>query len=450
LHKSRKTSRFAAIETLCRLARSSSSLKPLFDDIAAECRLTPDDRGLSMNMVYGVLRQRQYLRILIELLSRHPLHKLDPFILHALEVGLYQLCFLDRIPESAAVNETVKALKTARLPIRLHGFVNGILREAIRRKPTLPAAGKDLTGSDCLNHPEWLTERWRRHFGAEEMMRICACNNREALLVLRVNTAKITPEMFRDLLDRQGITSRKGAYSPDAVVLPEYLGGISLLPGYGDGLFQVQDEAAQLATLLLEPIIPGGLYLDACAGLGGKTCHLVQLESEYDLHITAIEPDPSRFARLGENLQRLYPQTSCTTHQIALQEFAGRSGTLFHGVLVDAPCSGTGVTGRHPDIRWNRREEDLKRYQAGQLDLLEHAAGLVLRDGLLVYATCSLEPEENIMVVEHFLEKHPDFQLTDPSPWLPAEAGHLVEKNVFCPRPDESIDGFFAARLQRR
>jgi len=403
-----------------------------------------------MNIAYGVLRQRQYLGILTTRLCRHPLHKLDPFILHALEVGLYQLFFLDRIPESAAVNETVNALKAARIPARLHGFVNGILREAIRRKTSLPAAGKDETGSLCLNHPTWLTDRWQQHFGEKEMLRICACNNREPLLVLRVNTSKISTELFRDLLNRHGINCRAGSFAPEAVVLPEYQGTISLLPGYDEGLFHVQDEATQLATLLLRPFVRGGFYLDACAGLGGKTCHIVQLESEFDLHITAIEPEPHRYQKLGENLKRFSPAAFCATRMTSLQDFADQSTSQFQGVLVDAPCSGTGVTGRHPDIRWNRLEEDLQRYQAAQLDLLEHAAGLVARDGLLVYATCSLEPEENLIVVEKFLENHGNFHLADPSPCLPPEAGRLIENEVFCPRPDETIDGFFAARLLRR
>ena len=128
----------------------------------------------------------------------------------------------------------------------------------------------------------------------------------------------------------------------------------------------------------------------------------------------------------------------------------GDCRTSFHGILVDAPCSGTGVTGRHPDIRWNREETDLLRYQAEQLDLLEMAAGLVREAGVLVYATCSLEPEENQEVVRRFLERHPEFHLSDPTPCLPAAAGRFVENLFFCPRPEETIDGFFAARLVRQ
>lgn len=448
--KDRKTARFAAVETLCRLQQTRIPLKPLLEGIADDCRLTAGDRGLTMNMVYGVLRQRQYLLLLIERLCRHPLHKLDPFILHALETGLYQLFFLDRIPESAAVNETVKALKTAGIPARLHGFVNGILREAIRRKADLPAAGMDGSGRACLNHPDWLTARWRRHFGNEEMQRICACNNHEPLLALRINTAKVSGELFRERLLQQGIACQEGSYAPAAVLLPGYQGAISLLPGYDEGHFQIQDQATQLASLLLGPFVSGGHYLDACAGLGGKTCHLVQMAPAFDLHVTAIEPEPHRYGKLGENLKRLFPGTSCTTRMTTLQEFARQCTASFHGLLVDAPCSGTGVTGRQPDIRWNRREEDLQDYQAAQLDLLEHAADLVAQNGLLVYATCSLEPEENRMVVETFLRRHEDFHLTDPSACLPPAAQRVVENRFFHPRPDGTIDGFFAARLLRR
>lgn len=445
-----KTARFAAIEALCRMSLAPTSVKPLFEKITVECRLTTDDRALAMNIIYGILRQRQYLELLMSRLSRHPLAKLDPFVRHALEVGLYQLFFLDRVPESAAVNETVNALKAARIPIRLHGFVNGILREAIRQKNTLPEPGNGMDGRPCLNHPEWLTDRWRRHFGEEEMRRICAANSCEPLLVLRVNTSMIEREAFRGLLLQQGIGSRIGSYAPEAVVLPDYQGAITLLPGYDQGFFQVQDEAAQLASLLLGPFVPGGRYLDACAGLGGKTSHLVQLGAKHNLAIIAIEPEPYRFQKLGENLRRLAPETTATTEMTSLRDFTGSCSSSFHGILVDAPCSGTGVTGRHPDIRWNRREEDFLRYQAEQLELLEQAAGIVTADGLLVYATCSLEPEENILVIRKFLIEHDNFQLTDPSPLMPPEARHLVVDGIFSPRPDATIDGFFAARLQRR
>jgi len=433
------------------MERSRSPVRPLLEGIGAECRLPADDRSLAMNIVYGVLRHRQYLEWLIGRLCRHPRHKLDPYILHSLEVGLFQLFCLDRIPESAAVNETVEAVKTAGLPARLQGFVNGILRESIRQRPTLPGSNTDPeSGRPWLNHPTWLTDRWQRRFGEDEMRRICAGNTEEPPLVLKINMTVTTRDKYRMSLAAAGIACRDGLFAPQALVLPAYQGAIPLLPGYAAGHFLVQDEATQLAPLLLGPFRAKGRYLDACAGLGGKTCSLVELERELQLRITAIEPEAYRYRKLGENLQRLYPGHGCTTRQCTLQDFAAAGEDRFDGVLVDAPCSGTGVTGRHPDIRWNRTEEDLIRYQAVQLELLHQAAALTAAGGVLVYATCSLEAEENEEVIRLFLDRHPDYQLTDPEPLLPAAAGRFIAHRFFCPRPDATIDGFFAARLIHR
>jgi 16S rRNA (cytosine967-C5)-methyltransferase len=436
---------------LCQLQRTKRPIKPLLDTVIEECRLAENERALAMNLAYGVLRRRDCLALLIGRLCRHPLNRLEPFVYHALEVGLFQLFFLDRIPASAAVNETVNALKSSRLPRRLQGFVNGILRESIRQGSVLAELfTAPPSGGACLNHPPWLTERWRRHYGEAEMRRICARNNLEPLLVLRVNTARVTKEAFCLRLSDQGIAWRHGRFAPEAVVLPDYQGAIPRLPGYEEGCFLVQDEATQLATLLLGPFLPQGSYLDACAGLGGKTSHLAVLAPGLGLHLFAVEPDARRYLKLAENLGRLFPGHSCTMKQSTLAEFARDCRTSFHGILIDAPCSGTGVTGRHPDIRWNREETDLLRYQAEQLDLLEQAAGLVRKSGVLVYATCSLEPEENQEVVRRFLERNREFHLSDPTPCLPAAACRFVENLLFCPRPEETIDGFFAARLVRQ
>lgn len=446
-----KTARFAAIEVLCRLQLTKRPIKPLLDAVAEECRLAENERALAMNLAYGVLRRRDCLALLIGRLCRHPLHRLEPFVHHALEVGLFQLFFLDRIPASAAVNETVNALKSSRLPQRLQGFVNGILRESIRQGPALSELiAAPPAGGACLNHPSWLTRRWQRHFGEAEMRRICARNNLEPLLVLRVNTARVTKEAFCLRLSDQGIAWRHGSFAPEAVVLPDYSGAIPGLPGYEEGHFLVQDEATQLTTLLLGPFLPQCSYLDACAGLGGKTSLLAALAPGLGLNLFAIEPDARRYLKLRENLQRLFPGHSCVMRQCTLGEFARDCRTSFHGILIDAPCSGTGVTGRHPDIRWNREETDLLRYQVEQLDLIEIAAGLVREAGVIVYATCSLEPEENQEVVRRFLERHPDFHLSDPTHCLPAAAGRFVKNLFFCPRPEETIDGFFAARLVRQ
>lgn len=444
-----KTSRFAAIETLNRLQRTRYPVKPLFETVAEECLLRGPERGLAMKLIYGVLRQREYLDLLINTLCQRPVNKLDPFIYCALSVGLYQLYCLDRIPESAAVNETVNAVKAAGLKKHLQGFVNGVLRNAIRKRETLPLPSAPANlGTPLLNHPKWLTKRWKNRFGDEEMERICQNNNEEPQLVLRINRNTTSPQQLRELFAGEEIASHPGKYAPDSLILPDYQGSITSLPGFDKGYFQIQDEAAQLAVLLLGPLIKKGHYLDACAGLGGKTSYIMQL-LDPESRVVAIEPEPQRQRLLVENIDRLFSNRQLTICKSTLQDYCRTARLQFDGVFVDAPCSGTGVTGRHPDIRWNRRPNDFMRYQQTQQELLEKASELVLPGGILVYATCSLEVEENQEVVEDFLTRHTNFVSTSCSDYLPPEANIFTEGDYFCPRPNISMDGFFAARLQR-
>jgi 16S rRNA (cytosine967-C5)-methyltransferase len=251
-------------------------------------------------------------------------------------------------------------------------------------------------------------------------------------------------------LEQEGITVQPGAYSPDALILPDFHGSVNKLPGFGAGHFQVQDEAAQLLPLLLTPIIRNGLYLDACAGLGGKTTNLIQLCQDKNATIIAVEPDPQRQQKFNANMRRLHSGLPVTLYAMDLQRFAQTCGLRFNGILIDAPCSGTGVTGRHPDIRWNRQEQDIARYQRIQQELLEDAVKILTPDGTLVYATCSLEPEENEEVIAIFLGRHPDFIAEDCAPFLPQAARKLVKNNFFITRPESSSGGFFGARLRRQ
>ena len=446
------TTRFIAAETLCSLFHSQSSVKILFDRNVERYRLPSRERNLAMNLIYGVLRHRQFLDRILQELSKTPVRKLDPFVHQTLAVGLYQIFFLKRIPYSAAVNEAVNSCKIKGIPQRLHGFVNGILRESIRQKENKNLAERALTeknGQPVYNHPRWLVNRWIKHFGQQEAARICDENSKEPLLILRVNTTLISVTDFSRLLDEQSITCKPGTYCSESIVLPHFHGSIKSIPGFQQGFFQIQDEAAQLATSLLAPFKDGGYYLDGCAGLGGKTNHMLQLGSRYDLKIYAVEPQKRRLKKLLENQDRLFPGSHLSIHEESLHDFAKNNMIQFDGILIDAPCSGTGVIGRHPDIRWNRKEQDLPGYQATQLHLLEQAAELLAPKGVLVYATCSLEPEENQNVIHTFLSAHPDFTLTDCAEYLPKAAHHLIEDNFFCPRPSATIDGFFGARMQR-
>ncbi len=401
-----------------------------------------------MQLVYGVLRHRQYLDRMVEILSTTPVKKIEPFIHQSIVIGLYQLFFLERIPASAAVNEAVKNCKRAKTPKRLQGFVNGVLRQAIRTKTNLENQAKtDRSGAPILNHPNWLVDKWRVQFGKEKTALICLNNKDEPQLVLRINSTRIIRESFLQLLRDNGIEGTVGHFSQDAIILPGFSGPITTIPGYNEGFFQVQDEAAQLVTLLLGPIKKHGVYLDGCAGLGSKTAHLMQLGTSCNIH--AVEPEPHRQRLFHQNISRLYEVRKPLLHCGMLQQFSPEQLPLFDGIIIDAPCSGTGVTGRHPDIRWNRKPEDILNYQREQQNILQHSTTLLKPEGILVYVTCSLEREENMGVISRFLEQNSDFVLSDCAEQLPTTTQQFLTEQCFAPLPSEKIDGFFAARLIR-
>lgn len=443
------TPRAAAAEILRRLFADKVSVKAVFDDVISRTKLQSLDRNMTMQLVYGVLRQRQRLDRILQLLSKTRINKLDPFLHQAVAVGLLQIFFLDKIPESAAVNEAVNSLKWAGKPKRLQGFCNGILRESIRRRQQLGQQSQtDRTGVPITNHPEWLTERWRDRWGKEEAARICAVNSTEPQTVLRVNTSRITREKILGLFAEGGVSCIPGRYSDTAIILKDFHGAPASLPGFREGWYTVQDEAAQLATRLLQPFAQQGRYLDGCAGLGGKTIHLLDLTAEQAAIIQIVEPEAFRIRKLQENLARNFPGKKVDIFQGTLADLQLKHPPLYHGILIDAPCSGTGVIRRHPDIRWNRSPEDIRHYQTRQLEILETASRMLLPGGIMVYATCSLEPEENQDVISQFRKVHPEFNLTDCSKYLPETAHKFVTEKYFAPHPDETIDGFFSARLE--
>ncbi|MEE4242166.1 MAG: 16S rRNA (cytosine(967)-C(5))-methyltransferase RsmB [Desulfopila sp.] len=444
----KNTSRLVAIETLHLLQRDNTPLPLLLEHISNQHNLSDIDRSFAMNLTYGVLRHYQYLELLMTQLCKPSLKKLHPLVLQGLAVGLYQIFFLDRVPNSAAVNETVSAIKKAKVPQRLHGFVNGVLRQSIRQMHELPPPGTlQHNGQLILNHPDWLTTRWSRFFGVKEMESICAANSIRQPLTLRINTTKIPRQDYNALLEEKDIKAIPGNFAPNALLLPDFSGSIPTLPGYQEGLFQIQGEAAQLATLLLSPWKKKGYYLDGCAGLGGKTGHLLELLSPSEAHLCAVEPEIHRQKKLLDNLTPFHHLENFSLFKGNLQQFHSQSRQLFDGILIDAPCSGTGITGRHPDIRWRRSLEDIKRYSEVQYELLQIAAKMVAPGGVLVYATCSLEQEENRDTVVSFLQSHNDFRITDCTPYLPESAAPLIRNGCFQPLPSQGIDGFFAARL---
>ena len=443
----KKNPRAAAIAILCEWQRSRQPIELLCEQGLADFVGDPRDRQLAWSLVLGVVRQQRYLDWVIGKFSKHPVAKMKPLTLQALRVGVFQLLLLDRIPASAAINETVQALKEARQPRWLTGFANGLLRNVDRKRAGL--AGEGLAVGIRHSHPDWLVRRWQARYGAERAEALCRLNNDLPALTLRFDFG--TDQIFEYIhsLKERGITAEIGRYSPVAVHLPDYRGPVSELPGYDQGWFQVQDEAAQLVSMLLAPYKEGD-YLDGCAGLGGKTTHIVRLLSEPS-RLVAVEPSQHRRTLLQKNLERLRLADRVEVVAGELADLRNRS-QRFRGILIDAPCSGLGVVRRHPDIRWNRKEDELLRYQARQFELLDTAAGLLQPDGVLVYVTCSMEPEEDEQVVDRFLKVHQEFVLTDAGEHLPAPCAELTnDRGLLYTAPDlHGMDGFFAARLVKQ
>lgn len=441
--KDAATARSLAAACLAAWSGSGRPVQAYLDLMIHESALSSEDRQLAVMLVMGALRRQAYLDMLISRFATTSLSKMKPLTLAALRIGVFQLRFLGRVPDSAAVNETVAALKQMRQPPWLLGVVNGILRNIVRQKDSLP---KPEDFAPELEHPAWLTERWRHNFGEETMRAICRVNSMEPELCLHVSGGR---EELARRLAAQGVQVRPGRYAPDSLLLSGWRGPVTALPGFTEGLFRVQDQAAQLACLLLGPFREQGRYLDGCAGLGGKTCALARLLPA-GASLTAVEPDSRRLRLLRENLEREGATERTAVFAARLEDFAAAKPTLFDGILIDAPCSGTGVIRRHPDIRWNRQPEDFAVQQAGQLALLQTAAELLAPGGTLVYATCSIEPEENQQVVEQFLAVRQEFRLTDCRDLLPPAAAELTDaQGCFAPLPSEEIEGFFAARLVR-
>jgi 16S rRNA (cytosine967-C5)-methyltransferase len=440
------TSRSIALQTLSNWHGTGAPV-PVFFERCIDTHLSSSpERALARAIIGGILRHLEYLDLIIESFSHSPLKKMKTRTLFALRMGIYQLLFMDRIPPSAAVNETVKSFKEERQPQWLVRVVNGILRNVARNLKNIPASENIIgDGQPVLNHPSWLLSRWQKRFGDKIVREICRQNNLVPPLTLRVNTKRISRNQLLTVFLDNGYDVEKGRFSKESLIM-ENSGAISALPGYEEGYFLVQDEAAQLVSMLM-PMVEHGNYLDGCAGLGGKTSHLASLVPVSG-KITALEPDRKRYRQLGENLHRLGLEAK--TIGTTLEEFAESSSEKFDGILIDAPCSGTGVIRRQPDIRWNRNPDDFNGYQQQQLDLLTRADSLLKENGSIVYATCSLEAEENEEVIEKFMAKHPEYIVENGVRLLPDETAKLInQQGMFISTPADGLDGFFAVRIVR-
>lgn len=370
------------------------------------------DRALASEIAVGTLRWRGALDHVLAQAARRPVDRIDPPVLDVLRLSAYQLLYLSRVPPHAVIDDAVEMTRRARTG-RASGFVNAVLRAVAtrRNRPPLPARPRPEASREAqleyltitLSHPRWLVERWLDRYGFEATERWLQFNNRPAPFTVRANRLKMTRDELAQRLASEGIETTATRFAPDGLVVTRGRGrAIGILDR---GWFVVQDEASQLLVLLAPPA-PGARVLDACAAPGGKATALA-VEMHNQGMLVAADRRVRRLAVLRETLER----TGVTCARL-LQLDLTRALPLrpvFDLVVADVPCSGLGTLRRDPDIRWRRRPDDLPRFGAAALEMLEHAAAVVAPGGRLLYATCSSEPEENDAVVAAFLHAHAGF-----------------------------------------
>ncbi len=445
--------RAAALEILDRLDGNQTTLDALLDDATPTMTgLSRRDRALFNQLVYGVLRWRLRLDAVVGTYADRPLKKINRSILNILRIGLFQILFMDRIPASAAVNTAVNLTRT-RKAAKASGFVNALLRNALRDPdrfclPDAVDAPVDHI-SIAKSFPHWLTARWIDRMGIGETERLCDAVNTIPPITLRCNGLKNSLPELIDALTTQAKVIETMDSVAGAVNLIHPRSPIFEMKAFVDGRFAVQDGAAQLVSLLLAPQ-PGEIVLDACAGLGGKSTHLAQIMRNRGT-IVAMDAVSAKLARLEKEAHRLGVSVVQTRRTDLNRPPDPATLPRFDRILLDAPCSGLGVLRRNPDAKWSSSKKDITRYTRRQARFLDHLAPLVKRDGVLVFAVCSMEPEENAGVIETFLKNHANFAIIKRRS-MEDEAVHpfLDEDGFLKVAPHiHHMDGFFAARLKR-
>lgn len=460
--------RHAAVKALLAIDEAGSLADDLFDQVSAKAGLDLRDRAFMVELVRGVLRYRATLDWRLGLLSDRRIAKLPTLVQIMLRLGAYQVLYLDRVPASAAVNESVQMTKQLRrrLGRDWSGYVNAVLRAMVRTSsPEWPDLAKDPIEALAVRYscPTWLVERWCRQWGPDRAEVLCRASVEIPLLTLRVNRLRTTRAALLADLRAAQVEAVPTSISEAGVQLRR-TGAVADLPGYEAGHFYVEDEAGQLVPLLLDAQ-PGHRVLDACAAPGGKATHIAAL-MENRGEIIAVDRAASRLDLVMENCRRLGVRivTPIVGDMRRLMEAeAGLREPViapslpdvwsrpFDRILLDAPCSGLGVLRRHPEAKWYKMPDSIAHHRQVQLELLAATSRLLRPGGVLVYSTCSIEPEETESVINEFCQSHREFQRDSIAPWLPpAGLPFLTPRGDLSTMANRNhMDAFFAARLRR-
>ena len=388
------------------------------------------DRRFCTELVNGTIKCGTSLDWIIEKFINRPLRKVDTKILAILRAGVYQLFFLDRVPESAAINESVEIAKS--VSVGSSKFVNGVLRSMTRDRQKAAFPTDDSPASLALRtfHPKWLVERWIDQFGLEPTKILLDVDNRPAPITLRVNRLKTNRDELIEQLREAGVEAQPSAIVDDGIVCQK-LGALDDLKPLTEGLCIVQDESSMLVAHALDPK-PDEFVIDCCAAPGGKSTHIAELMDNRGL-VIAVDVHEHKLKLINDNARRLGIKI-VKPMVLDARELGDEFKQRADRVLIDAPCSGLGVLRRKADLRWRKTLDEIAQLPLLQSEILSSAAEAVKVGGVIVYSTCTLERDENEGVIEKFMAAHDNFE--------------LVETRMLLPHVD-GTDGFFFAKLRR-
>ena len=439
-----------ALDILVKVDQRMSHADVLLDSTLKQANLEQRDRALLTEMVYGTLRWRGRIDWIAERFLSQPLSKMKPRLRNILRVTLYQLLFLSKVPEYAAVNEGVVLAKRWGGQ-RGGALVNAVLRRILREKESIPFPSAEEDQAKHLavmwSHPEWLVRLWQDYLPGEDIAGLLAANNREAFVTLRVNSMRTDRDALLKKLHAEGVSAVPCQWSPQGirVCAPST---VERLPGFREGLFQVQGEASQMVGFLLDPQ-PHEIVLDACAAPGGKTTHLAELMTDQG-EVVATDVSDRGLEKIRENAQRLDLASIRVFHVDVTPGLPPSCPQTYDRILVDAPCSGLGTLRSHPEAKWQRKTPDIKRLAELQSRILQSVVRYLKLGGILVYATCTLTMNENEGLVKEFLQREKGLILEDAGSVLPGDARSMTRGKFLLALPHKhDTDGFFAARMRR-
>lgn len=431
-----------AVKILNRVERTDAYLNRLLDNEMKNTELEGPDKALLYEIVHGVIRWMGRLDWILNGFYKGTFSKAIPNLKNGLRVALYQILFLDRVPDYAAVNEAVEFVKKLQ-GAKPAGLTNAVLRNIIRNKDGIryPNPDEDLIGylSAYYSHPSWMVKRYLQRFGRVETEELLNANNEKPYLTLRLNALRSQPDEFKSLLESVHLQYNAGRYLPEFFKL-QNLTNITAWEYFTRGYFNIQDESAGLACRMLK-VSDDMRVLDLCAAPGGKTAYISALMHDKG-KIVAIDRYDSRLKILRRNMQRLGLKSIHTIETDALNY----NDKPFDRVLADVPCMGSGTLSKKPDIKWKKDIFDLRGLNDLQYNLLCKAGSLVKSGGVVVYSTCSIEPEENFSIVERFLSDNNNFKLESAKGKFPDDI--LDEHGCIQTYPHRhKMDGAFAAKL---